>query len=159
MKKRFTATALASLLALAGAACSDEPNRDDAGAITEEGDLDAWSIAVGDCLLEPQMVDGEFSDIAAVPCGEAHDYEAIHVFDIADEVVFPGEEKTSELAGEGCLAEFDAAIGAAYADSTLDFTIFTPTLESWAQGDREVVCVAYAMSGEQLTGSVAGSGL
>lgn len=159
MKKQIIGTALASVLAFAGAGCSNAPDRDESGSITEEGELDAFSIAVGDCMLKPQMVDGEFTDIAAVPCSEPHDLEAISIFDITDEVTFPGVDATNEMAQTRCLEQFDAIIGTPFMESSLDLTVFTPSLESWAIGDREVICLANDLDGNSLTGTVKGSGL
>jgi hypothetical protein len=130
--------------------------RNAAGEITTAGTLDAFEVSVGDCFNDEAFENTEISELPAVPCSEPHDNEIYALFDITGE--WPGEERVAELADEGCLSRFAGAIGKSYEDSEIALTTMYPTEGSWKQrNDREVVCVAFHMEYEQLTGTVRGS--
>ncbi|MBT8404393.1 MAG: septum formation family protein [Gemmatimonadetes bacterium] len=144
------------LLALVVFAACDA-QRDESGAISEAGDVSVFSIQIGDCFDDAD--DGEVMEVGGIPCSEPHDNEVYALFDLVDDA-WPGDEAVNETAGAGCRERFAAAIGADYEDSILMFYPMTPTQGSWDElDDREVVCVAYHMEQEKLTGSVLGSGM
>ena len=148
---------LAPALALPFVLLACDAQRDDTGAIAEAGDVSVFSIQVGDCFDD--HADGDVQSVGGVPCSEAHDNEVYALFDLTDDA-WPGTDAVNEAAGAGCRARFAEAIGADYEDSVLMFYPMTPTQGSWDErGDREVVCVAYHMEQEKLTGSVLGSGM
>ena len=153
-----------SILGIAGAAVAavigitTAAQRNDAGEITAAGSVGAFEVRIGDCFNDEAFENTEISDIPAVPCSEPHDNEVYAAFDITGE--WPGAERVEELAYEGCLERFSAAIGKGYEDSVIDYTTIYPTEGSWKQrDDREVLCVGYHMEAEKLTGSIRGSGL
>lgn len=131
------------------------PDRNDEGEITEEGELDVFSIKVGDCFADPDV--DEVLDVAAVPCDEEHKYQAYALFDLRAGLL-PDEDEMYDLASEGCFAEFETYVGLPYPDSELFITWFEPTQESWDQGDREIVCELY-LEDDLLTVDAKGSGL
>ena len=111
------------------------------------------------------------SDIKGLPKGKGkidlHHAETIlqacralaRDFDVALDK-WPGLDRVNEIADQGCLERFPAAIGTSYEESVLYITNLVPTQGSWEQGDdREVVCVAYHMDLDKLTGSVLGTGM
>lgn len=156
MIRRTPVPALLAALALGTLAACDA-QRDEAGAIAEAGDVSVFSIQVGDCFDDHE--DGEVMQVGGIPCSEPHDNEVYALFDLAD-AEWPGAEAVNEAAGSGCRDRFAAAIGADYENSVLTFYPMTPTQGSWDErDDREVVCVAYHMEQEKLTGSVLGSGM
>jgi hypothetical protein len=129
--------------------------RDDTGEITDTGELDVFTIAVGDCLADAP--EGEVTSVVAIPCDEAHAYEAYHEFELAGDE-YPGAEVVDEEAWTGCDAAFTEFVGLTYDESVLLVTYYTPTEESWnAQGDRIVTCVIGEEAGD-TTGSLAGAG-
>jgi hypothetical protein len=132
--------------------------RNEAGDITGAGTVDAFEVRVGDCFDDEAFASTEISEVPGVPCSDPHDNEVYATFDIAGE--WPGEERVEELAYEGCHERFAGAIGKIYEESIIDYTPIYPSEGSWKQrDDREVLCVAYHMEFETLTGSVIGSGL
>jgi len=148
----------ASMLLLLNLACSPA-ERNAAGEIESAGSVDAFAIRVGDCFDDQTSFSGEVSDVPGVPCDQPHDNEVYATFDLTM-ASWPGEEQANEVADAGCLERFEAAIGADYDDSVLMITTLVPSKGSWAQmGDREVVCSAYHMELEKLTGSVLSSGM
>lgn len=147
-----------TLLALTLVAVGCGPERDESGAIQSAGSLDAFEMRAGDCF-DDSTLGSEVAEVPAVPCAQPHDNEVYATFDVPGDA-FPGEDLLDELAEQGCLDRFAAAIGASYEESVLVFTTLIPSEESWnRRDDREVICVAYHMELEKLTGSVLGSGM
>jgi hypothetical protein len=132
--------------------------RNAAGEITAAGSVGAFEIRVGDCFNDDAFESTEITEIRAVPCSEAHDNQVYAAYDLTGE--WPGEDRIVELAYEGCHARFQGAIGKSYEDSLIDYTAIYPSEGSWKQrADREVLCVAYHMEYEKLTGTIMASGL
>jgi hypothetical protein len=148
--------AAAAVAAAIGISTAAQRNAD--GQITEAGAVGAFEIRVGDCFDDEAFASTEISEIPGVPCSEPHDNEVYAAFDMAGE--WPGDTRVEELAHEGCYARFAAAIGKGYEESVIDFTTIYPSQGSWTQReDREVLCVAYHVDLEKLTGTVIGRGL
>lgn len=100
------------------------------------------------------------TDVAAVPCTEPHDFEVYLVRTLEDghDAPFPGLEVLDRRVGhEMCIPEFDAFVGTAFDDSSLNVSWFYPTAAVWDTGDRQVSCAVFAMDGIQLTGTSKGS--
>lgn len=158
---RSRALTAAGLVASAGlllTGCSmlpgSAPERDETGQITESQDnADVFAIEVGDCLNETTGT--VVSSVPVVPCGEPHDEEAFFAFNLTD-ADLPGDDAIAEQAEATCGPEFESFIGLAYDQSTLDWYYYSPTSSSWADGDREVLCIALDPAG-QVTGSLAGA--
>jgi len=53
--------------------------------------------------------------------------------------------------------EPDAFVGVRSEDSIYDFGYLYPLAESWATGDREILCVIYDPAGKIGSGSLAGA--
>lgn len=133
----------------------DNTTRDASGAITESGGLGVFELRVGDCVNMPAV--GEYYEsLEGVPCSDMHDREVYHLFDVpgAD---WPGDAAVSASANNGCYDAFEPYVGRAYERSDLDIGLLTPTAETWAEGDREVVCMAFQMDGLQLQSTVRNS--
>ena len=129
------------------------------GESTATSSLDAFQLAVGDCYNDESTYETEVTRVPGVPCSEPHDNEVYATFDLTVSE-YPGEERVWELAEEGCLRRFEAFVGKSYDESILDFMTLVPSEGSWKErDDREVVCAAYHMELEKLTGSVRNSGM
>ena len=148
-------TVAAILLGLMVSACTSEPARNEAGQIEEEGELSVFNFRVGDCFNDPSLTADEVSDVAGVPCSGPHDNEVFHLYDLPDGS-FPGRAGIDASVETECFPAFENYVGISYEISELFYFPLTPTEESWAQSDREVVCALFA-DGEQLTGSMKGS--
>ena len=146
-------TAIAAFIGISAAA-----ERNDAGEIMTAGAVNAFEVQVGDCFDDEAFASTEVNELPGVPCADPHDNEIYATFDIAGD--WPGEERVEELAYEGCYDRFAGAIGLSYEKSVIDYAVIYPSHGTWKQrGDREVICVAYHMEFDKLTGSVLGSGL
>lgn len=156
MKTLKTAAASLALVAALGA-CTNEPERDDAGAIVETGELDAFSIKVGDCIEDP-VAGEEFTSVGAVPCSEPHNSEAYYVFDLPEGALPIGTAMETAVS-DGCLTAFDEYVGLDYQYSSYGLLWLEPSIDSWAQGDREIVCLIGDLEGELLVGSAKGTAI
>jgi len=140
----------------------DDASRDESGEIVSGGDLDVMTLQVGDCFNDLDDLEGPVSNVAAVPCDEVHDNEVFLVQALGGSFGddFPGVDALGEHAYIRCSGpSFDSYVGRSYLDSVLEVFSFTPTEDSWAQGDREVVCALFRLDGEPLNRSASGSGL
>lgn len=116
-----------------------------------------FSLEVGQCFNDPDETD-EISDVEIVDCGEPHNNEVFHLFDLAGDD-YPGDAAVPDLAREGCIAAFDAYVGTPYLDSAFEVFSLFPTQESWDRGDdREVVCAIFDLTSNESTGSARNSG-
>jgi len=149
----ITTTVLTTVLV----ACAAE--RDESGQIQTAGTLDAFAMQVGDCVDDWALNATEISDVPGVPCADPHDNEVYALFDLADGA-WPGDEQVDVDADRGCYDRFEAAIGASYEESILEYLPIYPSQDSWERvNDREVICLAYHMEYEKLTGTVLNTGL
>lgn len=156
-KERVLYLLLAAVVAVGGAACADEPNRDETGEITETEDVSPNTLQAGDCFNDPEAGSStQVTELEAVPCDEPHDNEVFHVFDL-DDGDFPGADEAKELGLDGCEPEIEAYIGATAQEAGLAIVPLTPTEQSWNdRDDRTVICALYKADGSELTGSFEG---
>lgn len=150
---------LTLLLAMAtvAAACSDGPSRDATGSIIESGNASVFDLRTGDCFDDDPDGATQVEEVPVVPCAEPHDNEVFSSFQ-STLAVYPGREEMLDAAAADCYDRFSGFVGMSYEDSELDFFPITPTEGSWGEGDREVLCVLYAMDLSKLTGTMRGSG-
>jgi hypothetical protein len=153
------ATTLCLLGTLSGCGFFSGDKRDPDGRVTASTNIDAFSLQVGDCIITADLGD-QFTEIPVVPCGEAHDAEVFHSFDMPD-----GDYDADELKENGnrvCYGTVKEYVGPNYYKVTelgLDVYYLGPTPSSWSNGDRTVTCIANTASGEsELTSSVKGMG-
>ena len=137
--------------------------RDVEGAITTEGNIDAFRIQLGDCFNDDSEIGSEevaeFTGLDGIPCSEPHDNEVYAVLDVPL-ASFPGDEEIGNFADEACLEQFETFVGRSYETSTLDIFPIYPNRRSWSvQGDREVICAVFDINLNKLEGSVKGLGL
>ncbi|CAN5234377.1 septum formation family protein [soil metagenome] len=117
---------------------------------------DVFSITVGDCLNDAS-VSGQISTVPIVDCSGPHDSEAYFSGNL-DGTDYPGEDAVKQGAEGVCGPAFATFVGAPYKEgSGYDYSYYTPTKESWAAGDREIMCVVFDPSGAQVTGTLKGS--
>lgn len=140
---------------------SAQADRGADGSIVSEGRIDAFQLRVGDCFNDSDAILEESQDIIdlpAVPCSDPHDNEVYAVANTSL-VSYPGEELMWDHAFEVCIDLFPAFVGRDYETSSLDVLTMYPSPESWNQDDREIVCAAYDLELNKLTGTVKGLGI
>lgn len=139
---------------MAAVGCADlgaDVARDDEGQVSEEGEIGALRIQVGDCLGD--LGTGVVESATAIPCEETHYYEVYHSFDLPDGD-FPGPAVVGESADDGCLAAFSGFVGTDFQSSIYGFTSLTPTDDTWNRlDDRAVLCMLSHYDGTDKTGT------
>jgi len=133
-------------------------DRDDSRVIIGEGSLDAFHVRIGDCFDDAASMDDEISSLPGVPCSDPHDNEAYALINLSFDS-YPENDGMAELAHESCLAKFDAFVGMDYESSSLAIFTMYPSVDSWKQDDREVICAIYDMNAEKLVGSMQSAAL
>lgn len=155
-------TLLGAALTGCGAADIDTSTRDGSGNITEAGEVGVLKLRVGDCLPatalgdapEPTESDSpersEVESLSAVPCTDPHVAEVVLVDDdfFADESKLPSDEALAASGEQLCTPAIEDYTGEDYDTSSYGTYSLTPTLDSWALGDRGAVCVAVSFDEE-----------
>jgi Septum formation len=119
-----------------------------------------FDIEVGDCFSADS---DEVESVLVVDCEQAHSYEAFFVFDHdggASEP-YPGDDAIVDYAEGECRAPFEEFVGTDYDSSIWYITSVTPSAETWAEGDREIICTLDQQDQDgvaiEVTGSAEGS--
>ncbi len=146
---------IALLTALVVAGCGEDVERDDNGELLERTEMDVFELRVGDCL-EGFAEGDEISQVSAVPCSEEHSDEVFASDQMTGED-YPGDEAVADFADEVCVMAFEEFVGTPWSDSELDYGFLAPTESSWAEGDREVLCIVGDPESD-LTGSLENAG-
>ncbi|MBK8445607.1 MAG: septum formation family protein [Micropruina sp.] len=150
MRRTWVAAAGIACLVLAG--CATGVPRNTAGQVTAEASIDAFQVTVGDCT--GAMKEGDVSSLKVIPCDQPHYFEAYARTDLEDGD-FPGEDELTKHANTFCSEQFKTFIGLSTKDSAYDMFYLYPVKESWATGDREVLCFVGSTSGK-VTGTLKG---
>ncbi len=149
------ATAAAALLTGCSLLSGGDAQRDDTGTVVEGNDeADVFLLQVGDCINDSELGD-VVTTLPIVPCSEPHDSETYFEATLEGDA-FPGDDAISEQSDQICYDAFAGFVGIAWEESSLGYYPFTPTEQSWDNGDRLVSCMIYDPAG-QTTGSLAGS--
>ena len=159
LRARTLAAVAATALLIAGlAGCSvidsitGSVERDESGQVVEGDDsADVFSIVVGDCLNDASVAE-EVNSLPIVPCAEPHDSEVYHAFDLTT-AELPTDAELEAAILDNCYPEFERFVGVAYDASMYYIGYYSPSVESWADGDREILCTVYDEAG-QTTGSL-----
>jgi len=141
----------------------------DEGAASDAGDaasgsgsgtaVSVFGLITGDCFdTESIQEGGGEQTVDVIDCSLPHDNEVFHLFDM-DDGDFPGDDAVETDANEGCVAQFEAYVGIGYDDSAIYVRAFYPSVDTWADGDREVVCMLYDPDGEKFEGSMRGAAI
>jgi hypothetical protein len=108
---------------------------------------------LGDCVQDSSDFGGD-DRLPVVPCDVSHYGEVYAVFSLRG-TTYPGDIPVENMAGDGCDSRLDPYLGRlANARIGWDYDDYTPTAETWRDGDRHVVCVLFRTDGVQLVGSV-----
>ena len=123
-------------------------DRNDSGEITKSGDVSASEVQIGDCFddLPQSSEEGTtFSSVHAVPCSEAHHWQAFHEESASlDTYSDAGIEAAAGVicnnASQTLVNNMSSIKYDAFQNAKL--TYFAPTYKSWTvHGDRSVQCL------------------
>ena len=119
-----------------------------------------FDLEVGDCF---SVESDELTTVVVVACEESHEYEAFALLDheAGEADPYPGDEAMLEYGNTACQAPFQAYVGIEYESSVWYISSVLPSEETWAAGDRELVCTVYQQDADSepiaVTGSAEGS--
>ncbi len=109
--------------------------------VVEPTSAHAVQLVLGSCVAD---VPGSTSvdTVEVVPCRDEHTAQVVGRHDSAADEVWPGTDVVVARAARGCTPELLGA-GARGSDDVADLTwvLWTPSEESWAEGDRAGLCV------------------
>jgi len=111
---------------------------------------------VGTCFDDPDTFE-QVEDVPIVDCDEPHDNEVIANQDLTGSD-YPGQDQIENRASQICYDQFSDYVGISYEESMYDIGWLYPTDETWAAGDREVICFGYDLTLAKITGSINGIG-
>lgn len=110
----------------------------------------AVQLVLGSCV-EELPPDGPVERVRVVPCGDAHEAQVVGRRDSSPEATWPGADGAAAYASAGCGHLLLGPGGRERADG-VSFVVWTPSEESWADGDRAGLCLA--VHDEPATGSL-----
>ncbi len=129
--------------------------RGDDGAVTSAGSVSVDDLRVGDCFNASD--EDEISDVDAVPCDVAHEYEVFTLATYQGDGVYPADAALPSIFDEVCQPAFEPYVAAPYATSEIYGSMISPSSESWESGDRSFICVLFDPDDPALTESLAGA--
>jgi hypothetical protein len=158
------ASTVPSASASVSATATTEPSAEESASPSAEADpgeeVSVFDIEAGDCFT----ADGdEIQSVLVVDCEQPHVYEAYHLFDHdagADEA-YPGDDAITDFADTGCRPPFEEFVDHDYDTSIWYISWLTPSADTWAEGDREIVCAVNQQDESEepieVTGSAEGA--
>ena len=126
--------------------------RDDAGQISNSGDLEVQDLRIGDCFDLKDPSASEVGEVEAKPCSQPHEYELFHAADMQGDE-YPSDAAMTAFMESECLPTFGAYVGVAYEQSLLDISWYTPTSDGWDDGDHSIQCAVFDPNEAELTSS------
>ncbi len=112
---------------------------------SKEGTITAGALKVGDCISDANSRTGDVTTFDGVKCDAPHDGEVFTLITLPgdDDAKIPSEAFINGKGQRGCRARLRRqATSKQFRDKQLGFKFVYPTPESWAEGDREITCVA-----------------
>lgn len=149
MRTRAPLAAIIALLCVTVAGCGGG----DGGS-----DVSVFRIRPGDCFDDPPR-ERQLEQVDVVPCDQPHDNEVFGTVEhpAPEGEAFPGREAVVAYAEQACPGPFVEYVGATYDQSRFTLFPIVPSADTWAVGDRQVICALYDHQAGKLTGSVRGS--
>ena len=100
-----------------------------------------FDLSVGDCVEKSPADMEHVLELPKVPCGGAHEGEVYAKVPV-DSADLPETSQLQSTFGDRCLPELNRYSPRAAADPDVEVAVLYPTQDTWAQGDRDVVCIA-----------------
>ncbi len=104
------------------------------GDVTSPTSANARQVRPGHCIRD-LPADGSVGTVTLVPCDDPHEAEVVGSLRYDDDA-WPGEDAVTEQAAAWC--EMDNA----QVEAGLRAVVWTPSEQSWSQGDRAALCLA-----------------
>jgi TIR domain/Septum formation len=99
------------------------------------------------------------TSFTVVPCRTLHSAEVFFSGNVwAAQPAYPGDKALKKQALAQCYSAFKTYVGVPYSESTFLFTYTYPDSQTWPQGDRQLLCVAFGANGSEFRNSIRGTG-
>lgn len=105
----------------------------------------AADLDIGDCIADALSTNGDVTTFESAECNKPHDGEVYTLIKLTggDDAKYPGTDFVNGKGQRGCRARLRRqATVEAFRDPQLGFKFVYPTRLSWADGDREITCLA-----------------
>jgi hypothetical protein len=109
------------------------------GQVTGSGSVSLENLRVGDCVESITEDELRFA-LPVVPCTEPHRAEVTAV-EAMPNTAYPGDEAVDEQAGTMCTDALATYAPSSAGDESLEVFYFPPNASTWADGDRDVICL------------------
>lgn len=130
------------LVVLLAAGGVDEDGGGDEADVPVAGAVSAKDLTVGTCISDANSTTGDVTTFDAIACDKPHDGEVFTIIALEGER-YPGTKFVQGKGQRGCRARLRRQVTARqFRDRLLGYKFVYPTRQSWAQGDREVTCLA-----------------
>ena len=142
---------------------STQPSAEASESSADAGDpveTSVFELEVGDCFSAES---DSILFVSVVDCEQSHTYEAFFVFDheAGPDEEYPGDDAMLTYADDACRPPFEEFVGMDYESSIWYITSVTPSAETWAEGDREIICTLDQQDADgeaiEVTGTAEGS--
>jgi hypothetical protein len=134
------------LLIIAGS-LSNATRSSSTGKIAHSGNLNVFSLAVGDCFNNPATTQ-DVATVTAEPCNQSHSAQIYAEFDlIGSDLSYPGTSTVRQRAGTGCTAR-TANVDRSKVTNAMTVHFFFPDQTAWLNGRRTVACMVVDQSGD-----------
>ncbi|MEA2142512.1 MAG: hypothetical protein QOI64_942 [Solirubrobacteraceae bacterium] len=123
----------------------DKPAKQEKSRESSEGTISAANLKAGDCISDANSRTGDVTTFDAVKCDKPHDGEVYTLIELegGPKAKVPSEAFINGKGQRGCRARLRRqATRRAFRDRQLGFKFVYPTPASWAEGDRQITCVA-----------------
>jgi len=120
------------------------------------GPKSVFELAAGDCFDAPST-SGSLSEVPHRPCAMAHTAEVFGVvaYPGGQNGTYPSDAEFEAFASTQCGPAFDVYTGGGGGlAATVDVLYMSPSADGWAGGDRTLLCVLEAPSGQTLSQSL-----
>ncbi len=137
---------------------ASQAHRSTAGTITGSGQVDIFSLRLGDCFQNPppgQAMLG-MAQVTAVRCTTPHNAQVFAQFNATD-VTYPGRQALVLEARHGCQAREAASLDKSKITSTMALHVLFPLPQAWTTGRRLLSCLVVD-STKDLTSSLLSAG-
>lgn len=118
--------------------------------------LDAFSEAPPGPCYDLETEGGFLSGWTEVSCSGSRQVEVSFSAPFADEL-FPGDDYLATEAADTCAGAFETYVGIPAEQSQYNMNWLVPTEETWAEGNRDGICLIMSEDGSALTGTIKGS--
>jgi len=133
-------------------------HRSTTGTITGSGQVDIFSLRVGDCFQNPPPGETKLgvAQVTAVPCTTPHNAQVFAQFNSTD-ATYPGRQALVHEARHGCRAQEAASLDKSKITGTMTLRFLFPVPQAWTAGRRALTCLVVD-STKDLTSSLLSAG-